>query len=188
MSRFSTRIRPVSNRENSKAIRHGHIRRILARNSGADGISSYEEMRQVLADEGVETSVVTLKQDFAELGAIKLKDEHTPSITWWIIPAYNPALENLRNNLPVELIENQVAVKVVNHVVDAVVIDSAVHIMTETRAGYLVAYWIAWLPWEGIIRVQEQLDGCIVYCADGEVASMVRARLLGEEVPDDPAE
>lgn len=186
MTRFSTRIRPVTNRENSKAIRHGYIRRLLAGRSGVDGISSYEEMRLELAEQGIETSVVTLKQDFKELGAIKLKDEDTPSIQWWVIPAYNPALENLRDQLPVELIENQVAVKVVNHVIDAVVIGSAIHVMTETRAGYLVAYWISWLPWEGIINVQEQLDGCIVYCADADTASMVRARLLGEET-DEPA-
>lgn len=182
MNRSSTRFRAITSKVNSKAIRHGYIRRALARRSGAEGVSSYDEMREILSEQGMDVSVPTLKMDFRELGAIKLKDEDQPSIQWWVIPAYNPALENLREQLDPEMIEQQVALKVVNHVVDAVVIGSAVHLMTETRAGYLVSYWVSWLSWSGIVNVQEQLDGCIIYCADGETASMVRARLLGEVI------
>lgn len=184
MARFSTRFRAITSKANSKAIRHGHIRRILAGRSGDDGINSYEQMKEELKERGVMASIETLKGDFRELGAIKLKDQDTPSIQWWVIPAYNPALENLRDQLDPEIIEQQVMIKVVNHVIDAVVIGPTVHIMTETRAGYLVSYWISWLSWEGMVNVQEQLDGCIIYCADTETASMVRARLLGEVVSD----
>jgi len=164
---------------NTKLQRHQAIRRILNGRSGRDGVKTYRELRAVLADNGFPAAEMTVRADMAEMGCVKIKDEAT-GIAWWIVPAWNPAAENLRGKLDPEVVEREVMVKMTAHVSDATVVGDRVHIMTEPRAGYLVAYWIAWLEWQGIIAVQEMLDGCIVYCASLEDATIVRQRLVGE--------
>lgn len=184
--------RPMATRPripNTKLQRHAVIRRLLNGRSGPTGIHTYRELRSVLAEEGYPVAEMTVRADMAELGAVKVRDDANPSVQWWVIPAWNPAAENLRAKLDPEVVEHEVMIKMTAHVSDMVVISDRIHIMTEPRAGYLVGYWLSWLEWQGIVDVLERLDGCIVYCASAEDAMLVRRRLVGEEgAGDDESE
>ena len=165
---------------NARVQRHIAIRRIVNGRAGALGVRNYRDLRDTLAEEGIPVSEMTVRSDMAELGAVKIKDEKT-NLSWWIIPAWNPAAENLRGKLDPEVVEHEVMLKMTAHASDAVIVGDRIHVMTEPRAGYLVAYWISWLDWHGIVDVLERLDGCIIYCASAEDARVVRSKLLGEE-------
>lgn len=165
---------------NVKLQRHSEIRRILNSRSGPTGVRSYRELQAILADAGFPVSEMTIRTDMFQLGAVKITAENERGHGWWIIPAWNPAAENLRGKLDPEVVEHEVMIKMTAHVQDVVVVADRIHILTEPRAGYLVAYWISWLEWEGIVDVQERLDGCIVYCASAQDAMVVRKRLYGE--------
>ena len=169
-------------RRNDKLIRRAGIRRALAGRFYTKGISTREELQSELRmTTGIEAHIMTLSKDLREMGAVKVKDAENPSVQWWVMPAYNPNAEELRDQMDPEIIENEVAYRLGSHAIDIAPIGQFIYVMTEARAGYLVGYWLSWLSWNGIVYVQEQLDGCIIHCLNDECAINVAERLLGDK-------
>jgi arginine repressor len=168
----------------AQLVRRRAIRQILMNRYHLNGVNSHEELVYLLqAGFDITTTVHTVKADLMEMGAIKVKDESRPSISWWMLPAFNPNLENLRETLDTGVVEEEVAHKFNLHVIDIATVGNSIFVMTEPRAGYLVAYWLSWLRWPGILFVQEQLDGCVIHCVDTQTAMDVATQLTGDD-PD----
>ncbi len=164
----------------TKVIRRAAIRRILAGRYGADGISSLTQLQTILAQQhGITAHIMTISRDLDEMGAVKVQDVEKPSVQFWVVPAFNPNLENLRETMDSEAIEQEVFYKLTMHVIDISMLYERIIIMTEPRAGYLVAYWLSWLRWPGMVSVQEQLDGCIIHCLDPDHAEGIYQMLVG---------
>lgn len=169
-------------RRNNKMIRRAAIRNILQGRYHTDGISTLEEMKDLLMKaSGIDAHIMTLSTDLREMGAIKVRDAERSSIEWWVMPAYNPNTEDLREQMDPEIVENEVAHKIASHVIDIAPVNQFIYVLTESRAGYLVGYWLSWLTWEGIVFVQEQADGCIVHCVNDYAAMVTAARLMGDK-------
>lgn len=156
-------------------VRRRAIRKVLA----SEHHSTIPSVRDRLADLGFDHSEITVRLDLQEVGAVRIQRLDKPGEYQWIIPAYNPALEQLRKQLDPEQIEYEVQLKMAAHSVDVHVAETRVHVLTEARAGYLVAYWIGWLQWTEIVHIAEHLDSCIVHCVDAEAAELVARRLIG---------
>lgn len=168
-------------RRNTKLIRHAAIRRILMGRYHTNGISSLQHLQEELeATAGITVHLMTLSSDLRELGAIKVRDAERTSIEWYVVPAWNPNVEELRVHMDAELVESEIAQKIALHVLDISPVQQFVYVLTEARAGPLVGYWISWLNWHGIVYVQEQADGCIVHCLDNQTAMEVATRLVGD--------
>ena len=178
----------------TKLIRRAAIRRILSGRYGADGISSLVQLQGILTQQhGVTAHIMTISRDLDEMGAVKVQDVEKPKVQFWVVPAFNPNLENLRETMDSQSVEQEVFYKITMHVIDIALLYERIFIMTEPRAGHLVAYWISWLRWPGMVGVQEQLDGCIIHCLDPEHAAGVYELLVGhpldgEEEPSAEAE
>ena len=169
-------------RRSDKLIRRAGIRRILAGRFYTNGIKTLEQLQEELRlATGIEAHIMTLSKDLREMGAVKVKDAERPTVEWWVMPAYNPNAEELRDQMDPEIIENEVAHRLASHAIDIAPVNQFVYVMTEARAGMLVGYWLSWLSWHGIIYVQEQLDGCIIHCLNDEAAINVAERLLGDK-------
>ncbi len=173
-------------RHSTKLVRRAAIRRILSGRFHSDGINSLNTINKLLEDVyGIHAHIMTISKDLKHMGAIKVQDRAKPSIQWWVIPAFNPNLENLREGLDHNTIEQEVSNKVAMHVIDIAPVYDRIFIMTEPRAGYLVAYWMSWLRWPGIMYVQEQLDGCIIHCLDSKAATRIFQQLVGDRGIED---
>jgi arginine repressor len=169
-------------RRNNALIRRSAIRRILAGRYHTNGIRNLEQLRDELkAATGIESHIMTLSRDLQMMGAIKVRDAERTLVEWWVVPAFNPNTEDLREQMDPEIVENEVAHKIASHVIDIAPIQQFVYVLTEARAGPLVGYWLSWLTWYGIVYVQEQLDGCIVHCVNDETAMLVAERLTGDK-------
>ncbi len=154
-------------------------RRVMRRILATEHISDISQLRDRLAEEGHDQAEITVRYDLRDVGAVKLKRIDVPGEYHWVIPAYNPALEQLRSELNEEQLEAEVQLKMSAHAVDVHVINNTVHVLTEPRAGMLVAYWISWVTWNEIVHVQEHLDSCIVHCTDADAAEVIARRLSG---------
>lgn len=173
-------------RHSTKLIRRSAIRRILSGRFHKDGISKLRTIQELLADVyGIQSHIMTISTDLKDMGAIKVQDRAHPSIQWWVVPAFNPNLENLRESLDPDTVEQEVSNKIAMHAIDIAPAYDRIFIMTEPRAGYLVAYWVSWLRWAGILYVQEQLDGCIIHCLDDDAATRIYKRLVGDRSESD---
>jgi arginine repressor len=169
-------------RRNTGLIRRSALRRILAGRYHTNGIRNLEQMQAELqAASGIHAHIMTISKDLQMMGAIKVRDAENPNIEWWVVPAFNPNAEDLREQMDPEIVEAEVAHKIASHVIDIAPVHQFVYVMTESRAGNLVGYWLSWLTWGGIIMVQELLDGCIIHCINDEAAVMVAERLIGDE-------
>lgn len=169
-------------RRNDKLIRRAGIRRVLAGRFHTNGIRTLEQLQSELrAATGIEAHIMTLSKDLREMGAVKVRDAEASKVEWWLLPAYNPNAEALRDQMDPEIIENEVAFRLATHAIDIAPINQFVYVLTEARAGMLVGYWLSWLTWYGIVYVQEQLDGCIIHCVNDESALAVAERLLGDK-------
>jgi arginine repressor len=169
-------------RRNNALIRRSAIRRILAGRYHTNGIRNLEQLRDELkAATGIESHIMTLSKDLQMMGAIKVRDAERTLVEWWVVPAFNPNTEDLREQMDPEIVEGEVAHKIASHVIDIAPIHQFVYVLTEARAGPLVGYWLSWLTWYGIVYVQEQLDGCIVHCVNDETAMLVAERLTGDK-------
>lgn len=169
-------------RRNTKMIRRAAIRNILAGRYHTNGISTLEEIKDLLLKaSGIDAHVMTLSNDLREMGAIKVRDAERPSVEWWVMPAYNPNTEDLREQMEPDLVEAEVAHKIASHVIDIAPVQQFVYVLTEARAGHLVGYWLSWLTWEGVIYVQEQADGCIIHCVNDHAAMVTASRLMGDK-------
>lgn len=168
-------------RRNTRLIRHAAIRRILGGRFHTNGINTHQQIVDELeAKAGFTVSKEMVSKDLREMGAVKVRDELRPNVSWWVIPAYNPNVEDLRDAMDPELIESEVAHKLNAHAMSITPIGHMVYVLTEARAGYLVSYWLSWLAWPGIILVQEHLDSCIIHCVNDEAAVNVAERLMGD--------
>lgn len=168
-------------RRSTKMIRRAAIRRLLSGRYHTNGITSLQQMSEELeAASGIKAHIMTLSIDLREMGAIKVRDAERPQVEWWTIPAFNPNVEDLREHMDPEQVEAEVAHKIALHVIDISPVQQFVYVMTEARAGPLVGYWLSWLNWVGIIYVQEQLDGCIIHCLNGDMAINVAEGLMGD--------
>lgn len=162
-------------RRNEVLLRRAKIRRLLAERSGAEGISSMEELAEL-----VEVSKFTINEDLKELGAVKLAERiDGRHVEWWHIPAHNPNLPDHRSELPEGVVEQEVALKLKAHVLDIVPLGAQLAVLTERSAGPLVADWLSLLCWPEILYVHEARNSCLLACADAEDADWVRRRLLG---------
>ena len=169
-------------RRNDKLIRRAGIRRVLSGRFHARGVRTLEQLQEELRmATGIEAHIMTLSKDLREMGAVKVRDAENTKIEWWVMPAYNPNTEELREQMDPEIIENEVAYRLASHAIEIAPINQFIYVMTEARAGILVAYWLSWLSWYGIVYVQEQLDGCIIHCLNDESAINVAERLLGDK-------
>lgn len=174
---------------NLRQIRRIAIRRLLTGSYHRDGFDTLEDIRRALHERaGIVASKDTISQDLREMGAVKVRDEDRPQVQWWVIPAFNPNVENLREQMDPELIELEVARKITTHVTNIEPLGHEVIVMTETCAGPLVGYWMSWLAWPEIVIVQEQLSSCIIKCVNSAAAVMVALRLTGDTRYDDGAE
>lgn len=178
-------VKEVSLRRSGKLIRHAAIRRLLSGRYHADGIRNLDHLKETLeATTGISVNRMTLSYDLREMGAIKVRDAERPEVEWYVLPAFNPNVEDLRAEMDPTLIEAEVAHKFASHVYDMAPINNLIYVMTESRAGPLVAYWLSWLSWDGIIMVQEQLDSAIIHCVNGATASSIASRLIGRSHDD----
>lgn len=164
-------------RRNEQLLRRAKIRRILNTRSGPDGITSQEELADMLG-----VTRVTVDKDLKEIGAVKtpLTRIDGKNYSWWIVPSYNPLLPDLRTVLDDGTIENEVSLKMRANVVEVFLYGRQVFVKTERSAGPLVADWLSLLPWPEILHVSEERNAAIVHCVDVEAALYVKARLLGE--------
>lgn len=177
----AARAQDAALRNNTKLIRHAAIRRLLIGRYHTNGVASLDQLQQELeATAGIRANINTLSADMRELGGIKVRDAERPKIEWYVLPAWNPNVEDLRLVMDAQLIEHEVSQKIAMHVLDIAPVNNFVYVMTESRAGALVGYWISWLSWQGIVFVQEQLDGCIIHCLSDDYAMRVAARLVGD--------
>jgi arginine repressor len=168
-------------RKSQKLLRRARIRAVLAEHQGIDGISSYDQMADILG-----VSTVTVETDFKELGAVKIKDRiDGRNYSWWIIPAHNPHLNDVRQNVSQGVIEQEVALKLKAHALTSQVVQNTVIITTERSAGLLVADWIRLLNWPDILHVIENRDSCVVVCPDVGAATMTHKRLTGDDDLED---
>lgn len=169
---------PVSD----KLVRRAALRRMLHGAYHRDGFRTIDDIRRALHERaGIVVSRDIVSVDLRELGAIRVRDEQRPEVVWWVIPAFNPNVEDLRDQMDPELIEDEIARKLANHAVDLVPLGNEVFVMTEARAGPLMGYWLSWLSWPEIVLVQEQLDSAIIKCVNADAARMVAARLTGDQ-------
>ena len=169
-------------RRNNGLIRRSALRRLLAGRYHTHGLRSLEQIRDELRTAtGIEAHIMTISQDLRMMGAIKVRDAEAPSVEWWVVPAFNPNAEDLREQMDPEIVENEVAHKVASHVIDIAPIRQFIYVLTEARAGPLVGYWLSWLTWYGIVYIQEQSDGCIIHCINDESAMRVAERLTGDK-------
>jgi len=167
-------------RRNTRLIRHAAIRRILYGRYHSNGIRNLDQLVSELQEvAGIRVTKETVSTDLREMGAIKVRDVERPTIEWWVLPAFNPNVENLRDEMDADLIEAEVGFKLAAHVVDMTPVGRYIYVLTEARAGTLVAYWLSWLTWPGILLVQEQLDGCIIHCVNDHAALEVAEKLIG---------
>lgn len=171
---------------NQRLIRRAAIRRILAGRYGRNGIKSYAEMQTELWDRfRIRVGQTTLAADMRAMGAFKAQDPSAPSIEWWGLAPFNPGLEDARAQLDPEIIEREVAYKVAGHVVDVVPVGRMVYVNTETRAGLMVAYWLALLSWPEILMVQEGIESVVLHCLTPHAAVVVAERLVGYRIDDE---
>ena len=168
-------------RRSTKMIRRAAIRRVLAGRYHTSGITSLQQLaEEVEASSGIKAHIMTLSVDLREMGAIKVKDAERSSVEWWVIPAFNPNVEDLREHMDPTQVEAEIAHKIAMHVISISPVEQFVYVMTESRAGPLVGYWMSWLNWVEIIYVQEQLDGCIIHCLNPAMAIQVVEGLTGD--------
>lgn len=168
-------------RRNTKLIRRSALRKILMGRYHANGLSSLEAIQAELkAASGIHAHIQTLSVDLREMGAIKVRDAERTSVEWWVLPAYNPNAEDLREQMDQNLVESEVAHKIASHVIDLSPVNNFVYVLTESRAGYLVGYWLSWLTWPEVIAVVEQPDMCIVHCLNDLAAINTASRLVGD--------
>lgn len=171
---------------NDRLIRRVAIRRLLQGAYHRDGYRTVDQIRQALHERmGIIAARDVVATDLREMGAVKVRDEERPEVTWYVVPAYNPNVEDLRERMDAELVEQEVAYKLARHVVDLTPLGNEVLVMTEPRAGSLVGYWLSWLAWPEILLVQEQLDSCVVKCVNDAAAISVAVRLLGDRRLED---
>lgn len=157
------------------------LRRLLSGSYHRDGFETLDQIRRALHERaGMVVAKDTISQDLREMGAVKVRDEERPDVKWWVIPAFNPNVEDLRGQMDPELIEAEVARKITAHVINLEPLGNEVIVMTESRAGPLVGYWMSWLAWPEIVMVQEQLDSCIIKCVNAAAAILVAIRLTGD--------
>lgn len=168
-------------RRNDALIRRAAIRHILQGRIHVDGIKSTDQLRDILAASyGISVTKDTVNMDLRKMRAVKVVDEELPSVKWWVIPAYHPQVEDLRNQMDPELIEAEVGLRLDAHVISIVPLHNMVHVLCEPRSGYLVAYWVSWLNWSGIVRVQEGMDSFTIFCVNDHTAVETARRLLGD--------
>lgn len=166
---------------NLRQIRRMALRRLLSGAYHRDGYETLDQIRRALHERaGIVATKDTVSQDLREMGAVKVRDDERPEVKWWVIPAFNPNVEDLRGQMDPELIEAEVARKITAHVINIEPLDNEVIVMTESRAGPLVGYWMSWLAWPEIVMVQEQLDSCIIKCVNAAAAILVAIRLTGD--------
>lgn len=167
----------------SRLIRRAAIRRLLAGRYGRNGINGYRQLQEELWDRfKIRAALATLSADMKALGAFKAQDPSTPSIEWWGIAPFNPGLEDARSQLDPEIIEREAAYKVAGHVVDVVPVGRMVYLNTESRAGWLVAYWLSLLSWPEMLMVQEGIDSAVIHCLTTHAALTVAERLTGYRI------
>ncbi|MBA2671993.1 MAG: hypothetical protein H0U67_16615 [Gemmatimonadetes bacterium] len=163
-------------------VRRSAIRQLLAGRYHVNGIASLAELKRLLkVGYGITVHIQSLSRDLMEMGAIKVKDEERPTITWWVVPAFNPNIENLREDMDPKVVEQELQHKISSHVTDTTTVGAYIYLLTEPRAGPLVAYWVSWLKWGGMVFVQEQMDACVIHCLDERAARHIYARLLGDQ-------
>ena len=164
-------------RQNEQLLRKARLRRAINTHTGKNGFRTTQEIADYL---GENESLIS--NDLAAIGAVKVRDiiDARPH-SWWIIPAHNPLLPNLREHIGEAALLNEISLKIKAHVLEIFAHRSEIIIKTERSAGPLLADWISLLPWSEIIHVTEQRSSAIVKCLDDEVAEYVLKRLLGED-------
>lgn len=180
---MSRRREAVHLRPNNRLIRRASIRRILMGRYHSNGISSIEHLQsELLHATGIRASRETLNTDLKDLGATKVTDAET-GISWWVVPAFNPNVEDIRDQLDPDQVEYELGAKLAAHAVDVTPIGNTVYIMTEPRAGLLVGYWARWLAWPEILVAREFLDHAEIVCFTPDAALSVAEKLVGWGVP-----
>lgn len=170
-------------RQSEQLIRRARLRRLLNTHTGANGYPTAQAIAEQL-DEHEQT----VRNDLQAIGAVKIKDTiNGKHHAWWIIPAYNPLLPNLRDYMSETALLNEISLKIRAHVLEMFRYKSEIIIKTERSAGPLLADWISLLPWAEILHVSEERNSAVVRCLDPDAAEDVLARLLGEPPEDEHA-
>jgi len=164
-------------RTNEQLVRRARIRRALVQRSKPE--NGYRTTQE-LADELGENYHL-IDNDLAIMGAVKVFDIiDGKRYEWWVLPAYNPNLPDQRINMAEETIENEVAIRIMRHVIDVFMLGNEIIMKTERSAGPLVADWVSLLSWPEILHVSEERHSVVVKTIDDEVAEWVLQRLTGE--------
>lgn len=163
--------------------RREKLRRLLSTRQGVNGIDRLDELAEILG-----VSIITCREDVRALGAVKISAKHDGRVYhWWTLPVWNPSAEHMRY-IDKEIVDNTIARKVSEHVVEAFVHNNIVFVNCERGAGPLLFEWVTLATWEGMVFVQEQRSSIIIHCTDVAAASAIHHRLLGKDVFDEKLE
>lgn len=173
-----------------RLVRRAAIRRILTGRYGREGIGSIRQLKAILEHPpyNLKASLATLSGDLKAMGAFLARDPTDPASEFWMIPPFNPGIEDARSQLDPEIIEREVAYKVVGHVNDVVPIGRMVYVMTAHQAGPIVGYWMSLLSWPEIIAVQKDDSLVLLHCLTSGAATAVAERLVGYNPNEEEAE
>ena len=162
-------------KKNEQLLRRARLRRALATHSGKDGFPRAGDIAEHLGE-----AERTVNMDLKALGAVKVRDTiDGTQYEWWMIPAWNPLLPDMREVADEKAILNELNLKIKAHVLEMYVHREDLVVITERSAGPLMADWFSLLAWPEIVHVIEGRNSVIVRCLDGASADDVMHYLIG---------
>ncbi len=159
--------------------RRDKLRRLLSTHQGLNGFDRIDDIAERLG-----VTLLTCREDIKALGAVKISSKFNGKLyQWWTLPVWNPSAEHMRY-LDKEVVNNTIARKVAEHVIESFIHNDVVFVNCERGAGPLLFEWVTLATWDGMIFVQEQRSSIVIHCRDVEAATNIHHRLMGKDAPD----
>lgn len=166
---------------NEALLRRARLRRLLAQHTRKEGYRTTKQIAQALGE-----PERTIQVDLKALGAVKVREQiDGEDYEWWMIPAWNPLLPDMREVADETAILNELSLKIRAHVLEMYTLREDLIVITERSAGPLMADWFSLLSWPEITYVMENRNSVIVRCIDGASADDVLHYLIGGPDEDD---
>lgn len=164
--------------ENERLNRRARIRALLMGSWGENGYSNIEDIAEAIG-----ASPTTVTKDLKDMSAVKVMarvgGKVARTISWYVLPAYNPQQYNLRNTAQREMLETKVAQVMFTHAVEVFQNGNQVVTHCEIYTGKHVGHYLSQLSWEGILYVMSDDSTSVIHCLSEEHAQLVAYRLSG---------